>query len=71
MTDPVERRLVELESRVAHYERMAEDLSSVVVAQGKAIDLLTRQLRRLTERFAEMESGWSPSPQDEKPPPHY
>lgn len=68
---PLEARVIELECRLAHHERAAEDLSSVVVAQGHAIDLLTLQIRRLTERLKDLETGWEPSPQDLKPPPHY
>lgn len=64
-------RLTELEARLAHFERLAEDLSSVVHEQGKAIDHLTLHVRRLKERLGELEAGWEPSPQDEKPPPHY
>ena len=71
MPDPLEARLVELESRLAHHERMAEDLSAVLADQGRAIELLTRQLRRVTERLLDSEAGWQRSPQDDKPPPHY
>ncbi|MBP2291718.1 SlyX family protein [Azospirillum rugosum] len=71
MDDAVERRLTDLESRIAHHERMAEELSSVMFEQGRTIDLLTAQLRRLRDRVAELESGASRAPQDEPPPPHY
>jgi len=64
-------RLVELESRLAHHERMAEELSAVVAEQGRTIELLTRQVRRLTDRLLDAEAGWQRSPQDDKPPPHY
>lgn len=72
MTDPaLEARIVELESRLAHFERMAEDLSAVIAEQGKTLDLVTTQFRRLVSHVREMESGTSRSPQDEPPPPHY
>ncbi|WP_448206173.1 SlyX family protein [Azospirillum sp. sgz302134] len=71
MDDDAERRLTELESRLAHHERMAEELSSVMFEQGRTIDLLTAQLRRLRDRVAELESGSPRAPQDEPPPPHY
>lgn len=70
MTD-TEQRLIELETRLSHHEKMAEDLSDVLAEQQRTIDLLTVQLRRLTERMRDMAAGWSPSPQDDKPPPHY
>jgi len=66
-----EQRLTELETRLAHHERMAEELSSVMFEQGRTIDLLTLQVRRLRERVAELEAGPQRAPQDEAPPPHY
>ncbi len=71
MADARDARLIELESRLAHHERMAEELSAVVAEQGRAIAVLTGQLRRLTERLLDAEAGWQRSPQDDKPPPHY
>ena len=71
MDDAVEARLIDLESRIAHYERMAEDLSSVIAEQGRTIDMMSERMRRLIGRLREMESGWDRSPQDDKPPPHY
>lgn len=63
-------RLTDLEIRLAHQERTIEELSDVVAAQGRAVDLLTERLRLLTERVRELES-WRPSPADDRPPPHY
>lgn len=71
MDETLERRLIELESRVAHHERMAEDLSSVIADQGRTIDMLNERVRRLIGRLRELEAGWERSPQDDKPPPHY
>lgn len=71
MDEMLEQRLVELESRIAHHERMAEDLSSVIADQGRTIDMLSEHVRRLIGRLREMEAGWDRSPQDDKPPPHY
>lgn len=68
MTD---KRLTEMESRLAHHERMSEDVSAVLAEQGRAIDTLTLQLRRLTERIAELEAGGASAPPDDQPPPHY
>jgi SlyX protein len=66
-----EDRITALESRVAHYERMAEDLSDVIARQDRAIDVLTLQLHRLAERLRNLEAGADRSPQDDRPPPHY
>ncbi len=70
MTD-YEQRLIALESRLTHHERMAEDMSDVIAEQQRTIDLLTTQLRRLGERMRDLSAGWSPYPQDDRPPPHY
>ncbi|MDH3738329.1 MAG: SlyX family protein [Alphaproteobacteria bacterium] len=64
-------RLIELETRLAHHERMTEELSALLNEQGRAVDRLALQLRRLTERVAEYDSGGSPTPPDDQPPPHY
>ncbi|NUB13896.1 SlyX protein [Azospirillum brasilense] len=71
MDADAERRLTELESRLAHPERMAEEMSAVLFEQGRTIDLMTMQMRRLRDRIAELESGLPRAPQDEPPPPHY
>lgn len=71
MDDDVAARLINLESRLAHHERMAEELSDVIAEQGATIARLTAQLHRLMDRLGDMEAGWGPSPQDSKPPPHY
>ena len=71
VSDQMEQRLIALETRLMHQERLAEDMSEVVARQAQTIDLLTAQLRRLHQRLEEMAAGWQPSPQDDKPPPHY
>ncbi|GAA4255143.1 SlyX protein [Azospirillum formosense] len=71
MDADTESRLTELETRLAHHERMAEEMSAVLFEQGRTIDLMTAQMRRLRDRVAELESGMPRAPQDEPPPPHY
>lgn len=71
MTDTSDSRLTEMESRLAHHERTTEDISAVLAEQGRAIDALTLQLRRLTERIGELEAGGGSLPPDDQPPPHY
>jgi SlyX protein len=71
VADKVQEQMIALEIRLAHFERMVEDMSEVVARQDDAIGRLTLQLRRLNDRVKELGAGWQPSPQDEKPPPHY
>lgn len=65
----MEDRLIVLETRLAHFERVAEELSDIVVDQGKGMDLLKLQVQRLQEKMAEM--AWERAAVDERPPPHY
>lgn len=70
MSEALERRVIDLEARIAYYERTAEDLSTVMYEQGKTIDLLLKQVQRLKERILELEDGGSRVPPNERPP-HY
>ena len=64
----IENRIDELEIRIAHQDRTIADLSDMLTAQWKKIELLERQLRRLGEELESMESGDAPANQK---PPHY
>ena len=73
MSDPddaIEQRVIELETRLAEFEAMADELSAVVADQGRAIDRLEALLRAATDRLEEMSEGLS-DPADDRPPPHY
>ncbi len=62
----------EIEERLAHLERLADDLNEIVTAQGKEIDRLTARVAMLLEREAirEAEGAGGVVLGDEKPP-HY
>jgi SlyX protein len=61
----LEKRLVDLEVRYAHQERMLHDLSDVLFAQERTIERLTVALEAMRDQqVAERES------RDERPP-HY
>lgn len=70
MDPALDQRLADLESRLAHHERMAEEMSEVLFAQGRLIDRLTAQIRRMGDRLEATEYAIA-SPQDDRPPPHY
>ncbi|AZQ68912.1 SlyX family protein [Silicimonas algicola] len=61
-----------IEERLAHLERLAEDLSDVVATQGREIERLTERVRRLMDREAMRESEGTGGVilRDERPP-HY
>ena len=61
-----------LESRIAHLMRGIEDLSDVVAAQGREIDVLTRRVAMLMAREAEREAdGEGGVPLADQRPPHW
>lgn len=62
----------ELEERLAHLERLADELSDVVAGQAREIDRLTGRVAMLMEREAtrEAESSGGVVLGDETPP-HY
>lgn len=63
-------KITDLQERIAHLERVAEDLSDTVARQDREIGRLTHRVAMLMEREAEREvatSGGIPLA-DEKPP---
>lgn len=62
--------ITHLEEKIAHLTRTVEDLSDIINAQQKAIDLATRRLAMLMEREAgrEMDAGGSIPLADQRPP---
>lgn len=72
MTDIVDDRLTDLEIRLAHHEKLVDDLSAVVAGQAAVLDRLTQQIRHLSDRLREAEENFPHAPRDDdKPPPHY
>lgn len=71
MTDDTRSRLTDLEIRLAHHERMAEEMSEVMAQQQDEITRLNLMVRRLVDRLQNVEAGGERSPQDDRPPPHY
>jgi SlyX protein len=69
MTDTT--RIDELEIRIAHQDNVIEDLNATVSEQWKVIDLLRRQVQRLTDRVGSGESHNTNAPGEDPPPPHY
>ncbi len=62
----------EIEERLAHLERLTDELNDVVATQAREIDRLTARVAMLMEREAarEAEGGGGIILGDEKPP-HY
>lgn len=65
-------RLATLEERLAHLQRVAEDLSDVVAAQATDIARLQRRIGLLMEREAEREAeAGNAVPLADRKPPHW
>lgn len=64
----LEQRLIDIEINLSNQEKMLDELNSVVIEQGKTIDLLRRQNRLLFEALRE---GSVKPLNEETPPPHY
>ena len=62
-------RFADLESHLAHHQRMIQDLSDMVARQWDTIDGVTRKLDRLE---AQLQATQDKEADDEEPPPpHY
>jgi SlyX protein len=66
MNPTTEARLVDLETRYTHVERLVDELSSVVAQQQRVIDGLVKSLGDAHARIAALGSG-----QPNERPPHY
>lgn len=63
-----EQRWADIESRLAHQERMIADLSDVIYRQQQSIDRLDAGLQEALERVRALLAA---QPDAEPPPPHY
>ncbi len=70
-TETLNARIDTLETRVAHQDRMLEDLNVTITAQWKEIENLTRQIARLGDQLQEVRDIGAPPEGPEPPPPHY
>ena len=66
-----DRRLHELEARVAHQDGTIEDLSDVLAKQWKEISVLNKKIEYLKNKLQDLEVGIEAAPPGDKPPPHY
>lgn len=64
--------VIALEEKVAHLTRVVEDLSDIVAAQAKALDVAERRIEALMRRAAESElDAGGTVPLADQRPPHY
>ena len=68
----MDTRIDDIEERLAHLIRQGDDLSEVVAAQARRIELLERRVALLMDREAEREAeGGGSLPMSDAPPPHW
>ena len=65
------RRIEDLETALAHQDRIIGDLDRVVLDQWTRIDDLTRRVAGLSDQLRETESRLGQVGAPEPPPPHY
>ena len=67
-----EKKIVELEEKIAHLQNMLDDLNMVVFRQGKLIDKLNLETKELKTKLQDLNSPHSDQMvvNDDKPP-HY
>jgi SlyX protein len=65
----MEQRIAELELRFTEQQELVQQLSEVIYAQQKTVDLLTAELRTLRKKL-EGEPGVVDAKDNERPP-HY
>lgn len=65
-----EKRINELESRLAFQDDTIQALNDELVAQQKVLERMRLQLEMLAKRQEELSAGSGIS-QDDAPPPHY
>jgi SlyX protein len=64
----IDKRLEDLEMRLAYQDKTISDLNDVITAQWKKIEALERQLLRLDDELRDIDSMEAPPNQK---PPHY
>ncbi len=64
-------KLQAAEERIAHLQRMVEDLSDVVARQDATLRALSRRVGLLMEREAERELAEGQIPLSDQRPPHW
>ena len=64
----VERRLMNLETALAHATRVNDELSDIVADQSKRIEALERRIGMLMKREADRESEGVEYVADQRPP---
>jgi uncharacterized coiled-coil protein SlyX len=66
-----EKKIVELEEKIAHLQNMLDDLNMVVFRQGKLIDKLNLETKELKTKLQDFNDSQSNQTVNDDKPPHY
>lgn len=67
----MEERIINIETRIAFYEKTIDELNSIVFEQAKEIGLLQQKLDTILEMMKSAGNTILKDIKDETPPPHY
>jgi SlyX protein len=66
-----EKKIVDLEEKIAHLQNMLDDLNMVVFRQGKLIDKLNLETKELKTKLQDFNDSQSNQTVNDDKPPHY
>ena len=66
-----EKKIIELEEKIAHLQNMLDDLNMVVFRQGKLIDKLNLETKELKTKLQDFNDSQSDQIVNDDKPPHY
>ena len=66
-----EKKIVELEEKIAHLQNTLDDLNMVVFRQGKLIDKLNLETKELKTKLQDFNDSQSNQTVNDDKPPHY
>jgi SlyX protein len=67
----MEKRIIELETKLSYQDHMIQELNDVVTRQQKQIDLLELKMKQIQDHLKATSSSQTERPEEEIPPPHY
>ena len=66
-----EKKIIELEEKIAHLQNMLDDLNMVVFRQGKLIDKLNLETKELKTKLQDFNDSQPDQTVNDDKPPHY
>ncbi|GAV19641.1 hypothetical protein MMIC_P0590 [Mariprofundus micogutta] len=67
----MEKRLIELETKISYQDHIIDELNDVIIRQQQQIDRLEKAMKRLDEHLKQGSNSGLARPDEEVPPPHY